>query len=769
MKTYKKSILAAALVAAIGLTGCSDGEDGKDGAPGAPGEPGTPGDPGTPIGNVVDTVDAAADFVLTLMPADIVVVGSDDFTIRFTATGKNAKGVDTAFTGLEKVALYVMNQAENTSDTGAPLLWENHALTNEFGSSMYCTPTGMATARGGAEVEACTLVEDEANPGTYTGTWEHEGNAPVVLADGDTNNLYRVMVRTYDVTDSTGTGISDKLLSTPVDFIPATGELAISMKDSVSNEACIKCHSTMDGYEVTDIRIANIGAHHNYQKVENCVACHNPAYAGGEDDPEKGYNANWNAMIHTLHAGHHIDNLEGEAKEMFGEIGFPGEINDCTTCHDNGTQWNDNVYAEACVSCHTDVNLATGENHRGIVPESDAACSGCHGAGSLSPVQAHGLGERDALADKFIIDIQSAVVEDSTVADMSTLVVTSKVSMNGALLDATTYASITDYMTSGSRGFLIGTLNADTGALTHGYSGDGHFKVGFTGGVMGADGILVNKVDYATELLVGPIYATAEVQLCGADGEIVECTTNDDGDIVEIGVANQAVTKYFNLTPDADAVEMRIADADRTTVSEAKCNACHGNLTHIKGTHGVTEFTQCVACHSENLGAVPSYHKVVTYKTDEVDAEGNAIWAEVEGLTFANRDLVTVAHRFHNGNWDGEPAVYRDADGNLNGYSAVETDCQACHKDDSTLFAADGGLTSGKRSVETDAGFISPIAEACRSCHVSASALAHFKSNGAYVQDEPGSVVNLPVESCSTCHAEGKTYGIDVMHSGASH
>ncbi|WP_285164629.1 OmcA/MtrC family decaheme c-type cytochrome [Shewanella goraebulensis] len=764
MKNYKKSILAAALMTAVGLTGCSDGEDGQDGQDGAPGQD---GEPGTSIGNVVDTVDAATDFVLTVSPEDIVVVGSEDFAVKFTATGKNAKGEELPFTGLDQVAFYVMNQAANDTDTGAPILWESNGLANDFSYSMYCTLTGTADSWG-TEVDACTLVEDEANPGTYTGTWEHDGNAPIVLENGDANSLHRVMVRTYNVVDSSGTAISDKLLSTPIDFIPATGEIAISEKDSVSNAACIKCHGQLDGYDDADARIGNIDAHHNYQKVENCVACHNPAYAGGEDDPTVGWNANWNAMIHTLHAGHHLD-LEGEAEEMFGEIGFPAELNECTTCHDSGTQWNDNVYAEACVSCHTDVDFETGDGHLGIVPESDAACSGCHGAGSLSPLEAHGVGDRAVLSDKFIIDIQSAVVEDSEVDGMSTLVVTSEVSMNGELLDATTYAAMADYMTNSGRGLLIGTLNADTGALTHGYGADGGFKMDFVGGVMSADGIVVNEAEFATDLLVGPIYATAEVQLCGADGEIVTCTTDDDGNIEETGVANQAETKYFNLTDGDAAVEMRLADADRTSISEAKCNACHGNLTHVKSTHGVTEFTQCAYCHSENLGGSPSYHPTAVYKTDEVDADGNAIWGTVEGLSFANRDLVTVSHRFHAGYFDGTPAIYRDADGELNGYSAPLNNCNSCHKDDSTLFAADGGLTSGKRSVETDAGFISPISEACRSCHVSASALAHFKSNGAYVQDEPGSVVDLPVESCSTCHAEGKTYGVDVMHSGTSH
>ncbi|RTR34841.1 OmcA/MtrC family decaheme c-type cytochrome [Shewanella atlantica] len=772
MKKYNRSLMAMALIGVIGLTAC-DGDDGKDGAPGEPGTPGTPGTPGLPAGSFTNTVNSAADFVLTLAPADIVVVGTEDFSLKFTVTGKNTKGEAVPFVGLDKVALYVTNQTVNTTDTGAPMLWANNALTNEFGSSMYCTPTGKATARGGAEVDACTLVEDAENPGTYTGSWVHDGNAPVVLADGDPNTLYRVMIRSYNVVDSQGEGISDKLLSTPLDFNPSTGELAVSTKDIVSNAACIKCHTKMEGYGEGDVRIANIGAHHNYQKVENCITCHNPAYAGGQDDPEKGFNANFNAMIHTIHAGHHLaDELTGEALDEFGEIAFPAELNECMTCHDGASGWNDNVYAEACQGCHMDVDFTTGENHRGIVPGSDAACSGCHGAGSLSPVIAHSVGGRDKVAEKFVIEIQSAVVEASATLDMSYLTVTSQVTMNGVPVDAATYAAITDYMTNSGRGFLIGRLNPDTGAVAHGYGAAGSFKMPFTGGVMTA-GMLVNKTEFDTVDLVGPIYATAEVQLCSEDEMIVKCTLDEDGDVNELAVANSAPVKYFNLS-DSGAVEVaaRIADPDRTTISEAKCNTCHGNLTHVKGTHGATEFTQCMACHSENLGSRPSYHPSVTFKTDEVDADGEAIWEAVEGLTYANRDLVTVAHRFHSGNWDGTPLVYRDADGELHGYPAVQTNCSECHKDGAELFGADGGLTSGKRSIQiSDTGFISPVAEACRTCHAHSgpAALAHFKSNGAYVEGDEGSTADLPVESCSTCHGEGKQYGIDVMHAGGAH
>ncbi|WP_428848248.1 OmcA/MtrC family decaheme c-type cytochrome [Shewanella gelidimarina] len=782
MRTHKKSLLAMALIAAIGLTGCGDGDDGQDGAPGAPGTPGTPG---TPAGITVDTVSSAADFVLTVAPADIVVVGTDAFTIKFTATGKNSKGEAVPFTGLEKVALYVMNQAANTTDTGAPVLWQNNALANEFGSSMYCTLTGKATARGGAEVDACTLVEDEANPGTYTGTWEHDGNAPVVLAEGDANNLFRVMVRTYNVSDSSGTGISDKLLSTPVDFIPATGELAVSVKDSVSNAACIKCHSSKVGYAVTDIRIDNIGAHHNYQKVENCVACHNPAYAGGEADPEKGWNANWNAMIHTLHSGHKsFVPLTGEAEEEFGEIGFPSELNECTTCHDNGTQWNDNVYAEACVSCHADIDFTTGDGHLGIVPESDAACSGCHGSGSLSPMQAHNVGVRAMATDSIEIavsqvtyaeDVETVAIPEKESYGTITpahdeiqdkIIVTFDVTVNGvAVADGFEFTKFTKYDV-----MKTGWVNADGTYY-------GSASVNLNGTVAAGGKLVVTQVDNY-DLDAKSIAITPQFSVCtDSKGMLIECLDTNGEPQYDVGyVAITMAPTYWNLA-NADgsgATIPRLSDPLRVTADEAKCNTCHTSLGIAKH-YGNERFDQCVGCHNDTWGG--SYHPQPEYKTDEVDADGHPIFKAIDGLNYNTRDLFAVAHRFHSGLWDdnrGFPAIHLDADMETQGYPAVATQCAACHKDGVNLFAADGGLASGKRAIAVDGDatqFISPTAEACRTCHAhsDAAAMAHFKSNGAIVDGAPSATANLPVESCATCHAEGKTYGIDKMHMGGAH
>ncbi|QYK02191.1 OmcA/MtrC family decaheme c-type cytochrome [Shewanella psychrotolerans] len=755
MKKNKITLLAMALFCAIGVSACSDGDDGKDGAPGEPGIPGTPGVPGAPAGSTVDTVATAADFKLTVAPSDIVVVGTDDFSIKFTATGKNSKGDDVPFTGLDKVALYVTNQMANPTDSGAPLLWSNNALVNEFGSSMYCTPTGKATARGGAEVDACTLVEDPENPGTYTGTWEHDGNAPVVVADGDPTSMFRVMVRTYNVTDASGVGISDKLLSTPVDFIPATGELAMSAKDSVSNAACIQCHSELMGYGEGDQRIANIGAHHNYQKVENCVACHNPAYAADQNDPEKGFNPNFNAMIHTIHAGGHLAEwgvLKGEALEEFAGVHFPAELNQCTTCHDNGTQWNDNVYAEACVGCHVTVNFETGEGHKGIVPSSDAACSGCHGAGSLSPKIAHKVGNRVIEQDQVVLDFQDVTVTDNG-DGTSALTVTTKVTINGA---APADGVMLDPYIDTAGKLLIGNVDSNGAPITGlGMSVKG---VAITGG------ILTTTKSFDSTRLTGSIYVTGDMLVCAADGEAVECTEVNNPS----KVSASAPVKYFNLDDSTVAAkEARMSDPARVTVTEAKCNSCHGSLTVPKeGHHGVSEFTQCMDCHNDKNPV--TYYPNGMYQTGEVDADGKPITAPIEGVTFSHRDLMTATHRFHTGSYGG--GIYLDKNLETVGYPALATDCEACHKDGATFFAADGGLTSGKRSIQVSAtDYISPVAESCRSCHISASALAHFESNGATVQGTPAGTANLPVESCATCHAEGKTYGVDKVHAGGAH
>jgi OmcA/MtrC family decaheme c-type cytochrome len=193
--------------------------------------------------------------------------------------------------------------------------------------------------------------------------------------------------------------------------------------------------------------------------------------------------------------------------------------------------------------------------------------------------------------------------------------------------------------------------------------------------------------------------------------------------------------------------------------------------------HGVTNFTQCAECHTNNNPG--SYHADVVVQSDD------GTFVQVEGLNYYNRDLATVAHRYHSGTFaSGASGIYIDSDDELVNYPAVQTNCQACHKDTNaagdamTFFSGNGELTSGRTAIAASANYgatveyISPVAEACRSCHAhsGAAALAHFKSNGATLfGDNIMSADGVAIESCATCHAEGKTYGIDKVHASAAH
>ncbi|TKB48686.1 OmcA/MtrC family decaheme c-type cytochrome [Ferrimonas sediminicola] len=761
MKLTRKTPLALMLASAMLVTGCSDGDDGKDGAPG---EPGVPGEPGLLAGSFVDTANAPTDLIFTIAPEAVVIEPGKPFSVNFTVTGKNTKGDDVPFVGLDKIALYLTEQVANEGKNGAPYQWINHGTATEFGSSLYCTPTGTATDRRGNEVQACTLMEDAANPGSYSLSWEHDGDAPLIWAGADVNNLHRLMIRSYNIVDSEGAGLEDKVLTPPMDYIPATGELAESVKDIVSSNACIRCHGEKEG------RIENIHAHHNYQRVENCVACHNvqinlPDSENSDPDGDlKGFNPNFAPMVHRLHRGHAIEeHLLGDAKAEFGEIGFPADITECSVCHDNGGGWATNIYADACQACHIEVNFETGENHAGIVPQDDSVCAGCHGAGALNPMVAHNVGGRTASESAFEIAVSSVSIDAAT-GDLTVVFDTTARAADGvAVADAILNDDI-----------LYGVIEAD-----------GIFNQSGTINLLDgteADGSYTVVVPGRTELVGQSAYFVPDFAICTDGEDLVACGEE------EMKVSATMAPAYWNLAnaDGSDYVMPRI-EGDNVSIEEETCNNCHDNLTWVKlgHNHGANKFTTCVSCHSPKAGFTGSFHSQVS--AIGTDADGNDVVVDVKPGQFYNRDLMTVAHRYHSGEWhvSGPHGVFRRVDdqgvmGELNGYPDIQSDCQACHSEGVSLFTANGTLASGKDAIALSldpfgnpvSGYISPVSESCRSCHVhnNDAAKAHFVANGATLTDAPaGSAAEVSIESCGVCHAEGKTYGIDTVHSGPAH
>ncbi|QSX34536.1 OmcA/MtrC family decaheme c-type cytochrome [Shewanella avicenniae] len=764
------SLLVLAMTSVLGLSACGDdGKDGVDGANGVNGTNGADGQPGTPglsAGQFATTIENLTDLVITLEPSDIVVSGTTPFSVKFTAMAKTVSGDMVPFVGLNKIQLYVGHQSENNSGKGSAYQWANHTMLNGAGTSMYCSDTGVTVDAHGNSANACTLVEDPANPGSYTGTWEHEGNAPVVWADDDANSLHRVIIRSY-ATNAVGVQLKNRLLTAPVDFIPATGELAESAKDTVPDTACIQCHGAVEGFPEGDERINNISRHGaNYQSVQMCAMCHTPSTT--ETWPQMGLPLDFPAMIHAIHTGR--ENAEfftsESAVEDFGKISLPMDVADCTMCHTNDEAYNTSITAAACQGCHMSVNFETGEGHSefNLAQANDSQCIACHGSGELAPINAHKIGDRFATIEALDVSVSNvAYTEGATAADADTLAVTLAVKFKGeavpAGFDFGTYA-----LSSRVAALMVGTID-QYGMPT------AAFTMGLTGAAADATGHVTVTASGNYNLADASIYVASNILLCNdVQGNLASCANAHTN---RISVAMP--TKYWNLAvaDGSNANVGRFSQPERMSANEAGCGNCHDTL--VNHHYGNLTFSQCSNCHNNNApgSAFPG-----AYVQTGVDADGEPTFGALAITPFGNHDLATVSHRLHSGIQTSATGalIYRDQAGAIVNYPAADTDCGACHVEGKTVFADDGGLTSGRRAiaVTNEDGatvYISPTAEACRSCHAhsDAASYAHFKSNGAVTVEDGSTDKDLPIESCSTCHAEGKTYGVDKVHMTLKH
>lgn len=766
----------------VAMAGCgSDGDDGPAGPAGSTGATGPTGTQGPqgPSSSGTSTITSAGAVAFTLLPAENTLAGGGKFALKFKATTKDASGNAVPLTGLNMIALYSATVKNNTTNSGSPKEWVNNGMVQGLASSTYCTLTGQYTSRG-VTGKACTLVENPSEPGSYTGTWTHEGNAPMMNAADDLTAPHRLVIRAYNLKDASGVAIADKVMSDRFDYLPSTGAAVTSTgKDTVTDAACIKCHASTEG------RIAQISAHSNYQSAETCVACHNPGLQPTAAQKAEGWVFDFGPMIHRVHAGHHLaSKLSGEALEYFGEIGFPSPISECTACHDKGETWNTNTTRETCVSCHMWTDFATGQGHSdlNIAQADDSQCKTCHGTGTLSPKEAHQVGKRAEFAQLFKVDFTNMTAVPSVTPGYETVTITASITMNGAPIPDGTNLAAYNATTNptgmfSANGLLIGNVQSDgTVVAWRDAIGAGPanaaVSVALNQGTL-AGGVWTRTLDVPAVRAVGTIYVASEAKFCVRNAKASPCNATGRGfgpgsttDALNAGIGNLSPMKFFNVDG-GTAVRARMAVAARITVAEDKCNACHTLLDYAKGfRHGTYTFDQCSHCHNDTGGQTG--HPTVVYRNAGGTATVNP------DITFGNRDLVTVTHRYHSGNFDVIEGVFRDAAGELHGYPSPASDCFACHKDGVKLFAADGGLTSGKRSIKVGFNattnptgyYVSPIAESCRGCHVHATpaAVAHYKANGATIEADHVTNANLPVEQCAVCHAEGRTHGVDRAH-----
>lgn len=494
--------------------------------------------------------------------------------------------------------------------------------------------------------------------------------------------------------------------STTFNFVP-NGSPVTQVHDVIKNATCNACHG-------------DINAHGGSRRgIQTCVLCH---YEGVKD-PDTGNDIGLATMSHKLHMGSQLPSVvAGTPYQIIGfnqtvadysKVVFPADIRSCSTCH---VQTGANAGAQAtrvyqasrfaCGSCHDDVNFATGKNH--IAQANDDSCTQCH---------------RPQGTREFDISITGA----HTIPEMSTslpnvIAQIVNVSNNQAGQKPTVQFRLTD-----KTGAVVAPSDMNSLSLYIGGSAADYttfFSEAATRATLSPSGT-------ATYSFTNPIPATAtgtySVHIEGYRNVVLP-TFGTKTVTVRDAIRNPIA--YFTVDGTKQATPRR------TSVTDAKCNACHRDLNFHGFNRNKTEV--CVICHNAT-------------QTDA--GRRTAAQLPAEGISFG-----MMIHRIHNGENLPRPYVIYGFGGNATDFSDVAfpgdlKNCAACHVNNSQYVPLPATVTT---AVTDPRGFWTtpgPAASNCLGCHSSRDEAAH-----AYLNTSPIG------ESCGACHSAGKEYGVDKVH-----
>jgi OmcA/MtrC family decaheme c-type cytochrome len=129
----------------------------------------------------------------------------------------------------------------------------------------------------------------------------------------------------------------------------------VARRQVVATANCSTCHQ--------DLSFVH-GGTRGY--TQECAICHNPTLTDGTS----GQSVNLAWQIHSIHRGSNLANPYVLGTTNYQSILFPGDLRDCTVCHNTGTYFVENVGAKALVASPNGFTKTT--------PPISAACQGCH-------------------------------------------------------------------------------------------------------------------------------------------------------------------------------------------------------------------------------------------------------------------------------------------------------------------------------------------------------------------------------------------------------
>ncbi len=551
-------------------------------------------------------------------------------------------------------------------------------------------------------------------------------------------------------------------LNVVYDFVPDKSPV-VNTRDISLTASCNECHG-------------RLVVHGRRYEMGYCVTCHNP------DCVVDGESFDMVVMTHKIHASD-PEYLGGE----FAEVTYPQDLLNCRKCHDGadegtpqGDNWKNKPSIDACGSCHTGVNFATGEGHP--VQTNNSACATCHSADSIETAHltANATPNNPSLPAG-VPEIAYAISEVS-VAGNGAPTITFAITADGSLVDVNNLPA----GFSGSPSFLLAyALPQDGVAAPADYNNLGRkaaqpVSVSIADIAAGDKGSVTCSGSSCTATLTDTFPAGATMRAVGLNGYYSIDTTGD------------GESDYSLHTPSVVA-PVPGDEVRRTVIDSNKCANCH-EWFEGHGGNRVLNMEICVLCHVPNLS---SSGREITEPSDEVI---EALGPDTLSYPEATQNMKDMIHGIHASavrTTDYEHVRNRN-NGLYYNWSEVTfpTDagnCLVCHIDATEdlpatyqlplnenvlmttnrttgvangLDATPADVTTARENVPNDTDWvITPATGACYSCHDSAESVAHMTLNGGGIDQNRSAVLaGGTVETCTVCHGGDSSHAVDKVH-----
>ncbi|MBW3140950.1 hypothetical protein KUV56_15755 [Ferrimonas balearica] len=486
---------------------------------------------------------------------------------------------------------------------------------------------------------------------------------------------------------------------------------------SSTTAACNACHVDYATSSLKHPSYSAIDMEGEGDLVGGCLICHNSVSRADENG---GYATN------TLSKIAHVNHPENGFERDFSVL-------NCATCHET-TPINTSIAGPGCVDCHNP-GAAVGP----ISPNADPN-----------------------------FDIRAIHGQKIALAEIDTLRTTHKTTLSAPYWDAAvawesggTGAICTDLKLFKVEGETetqldIGALYADhtlvyASAYIHAYDSETDSLIGrpspfnaqqYVARDDGTRSICYPSLaaadgSYGTQYSVADLFASSRLTFAQTGW------VDDDGkDGVSFTTYSDVVsTDYFDVDPAVTAPTFTKVGAfeRRLAVTNDSCVSCHNSETNYHKNGGYQNGgVDCLACHNNGQNRASK---------------------------FSGPGFGPMVHSMH---W-GEGNTKLSEDGTPNSASKLNAEnCVTCHADGIDLYAIPNRYMLSRAYNEGGDSKVmsSPVTANCYACHTSDSAMNHMTQNGGEVNvvADPMWFTTPTAESCATCHAEGKSFGIEKFH-----